>query len=102
MGEMLEKSVWIKLSSRLSGILWSSPPRISAHSIWTTLLSPRWPGNRMGGQPSRRTVGPVEVQSDVRAARYVPADDSGEYWGFSSALLNDDSFVIRKSIIEEN
>ena len=70
MGEMLEKSVWIKLSSRLSGILWSSPPRISAHSIWTTLLSLRWPGNGMGGQPSRRTVGPVEVQSDVRAVRY--------------------------------
>ena len=83
----------------------------------------------MGGQPNRRPVGPVGVQSDARAVGYsdyrnhetiwwaagrkiellvgrnkipVPADDSGEYWGFSCALLNDDSFVIRKSIIEEN
>ena len=37
MGEMLGRSVWIKLSSRLSGILWLSLPRISALSLSLSL-----------------------------------------------------------------
>ena len=31
----------------------------------------------------------------------VAAGDSNEHWGFSCALLNDDSFVIRKSMIRK-
>ena len=38
MGEMMDTSFLIKLSSRLSGILWLSLPRISALSLSLSIM----------------------------------------------------------------